>query len=35
VIFESHLTRKEAENALIKIKKSQDSTAWLLFKEMI
>ena len=35
VAFESHLTRKEAENALIKIKKTQDSSAWLLFKEMI
>lgn len=35
VVFESHLTRKEAENALIKIKNSQDSTAWLLFKKTI
>ena len=32
VVFESYNTRKEAENALMKIKKTQDKTAWLLFK---
>ena len=35
VVFESYNTRKEAENALMKIKKTQDKTAWLLFKEIL
>jgi hypothetical protein len=35
VVFESYNTRKDAENALMKIKKTQDKTAWLLFKEIL
>ena len=35
VVFESYNTRKDAENALTKIKKTQDKTAWLLFKEIL
>ena len=35
VVFESYNTRKDAENALMKIKKTQDKTAWLLFKEVL
>ena len=34
VVYESYETRKEAEKALFKIRKSQDRAAWLLIKEL-
>ena len=34
VVYESFETRKEAEKALFKIRKSQDRAAWLLIKDI-
>jgi len=34
VVYESYETRKEAEKALFKIRKSQDRAAWLLIKDL-